>query len=147
MAPKKAKDDGGEKKDKPLPLRTDKVEKMRNPTARLGPGQESNRGGSSAPKEMKKGQISNRGGKAKSNADGQVSHRGGKQASPPKDAQHKKSLAKVPETGLTGGGGPGASSSAAAPTKPLASEAGPLGKKKIDYLTEEMMCASEHIHN
>ena len=155
MAPKKAKvpDEGG-KSDKPLPLRTDKVEKMRNPTARMGPSQESQRNGQAAAKETKKGQTSNRGGgKGGKSVESPPSHGGAKKPDKPEAAAPpKKPLGKVPETGPTGGAGSSASgaSGGAAPgaaPKPDAAAtkatlAGPASKKKVDFLTEEMMCAA-----
>ena len=141
MAPKKkAEKPAGDGAEKPLPLRTDKAEKMRNPTARLGPGGESNRAGKPADATAKKGQTSNRGGKAKADKESPPSQRGAKPAAA---AAAKKPMAKIPEavapTGPTGGAG---ASGAKKPEGGGGGGGGSMpggGAKKIDYLTEEMM--------
>ena len=105
----------------------EKLEKARSA------GQTSNRGGT--PTKPNKGQTSNRGGKG-----GQTSNRGGKAAAATSPTgKGGKGLAPVkeekPATGTGGqGGGKGQGS------QPGQSGVGPTAKK-IEYLTEELMCA------
>ena len=137
MAPKagaKPKE-GGDKA--PLPLRVGEAEKMRKPTARMGKdvpdsARESSRGG------KKSGQVSNRGGKsaaAKAGTDAKAAA-----SSPKKD---EKKVAKIDEKGATATASakPAAAEASTASMPKVVSSQDKVGqqKKKIDFLTEELM--------
>ena len=149
MAPKRkseGKTDGGGMAggEKPLPLRTEKAEKMRNPTARMGPGAggDSNRASTQTGQAAKKGQTSNRGGKGGGKEkDSPPSHRGSKPSADAKGAAAtagKKPLSKIPEAAPTGPAGSVAGASGASPAPVVAKTAGHTAKK-IEFFTDELM--------
>lgn len=131
------KDGGGAEAGKaapPLASSPEKLEKVR------AAGQTSNRG---ATPGNKKGQTSNRGGK------GQTSNRGGKGSAgaAPQKGGKLASVKEDPKGAQATGGATKQAVDPNAPTKIVSSldkqganQGGPGGGKKIDYLTEELMC-------
>ena len=144
MAPKtnRAQSTGakaGSAADKPLPLRTSVAEKMRNPTARMG---------SDVPESHRRGSTK---GKAQESHRGKApeSHRGEKKkdkgGSPPKKGDNKLSPLKEEKAERTSGSPnakpTGAASSDGAQMPKVVSSSDKLGeaRKKVDFITEELM--------